>query len=97
MDVSMPRLDGIRATRAVTEKLDHTQVVVLSAIRDAETASRARSAGAAAYLFKGCPLDDLVQAIREVAASAPVRRGAPAASNRLELLERLSAAPAIAH
>src|SRR5437868_15149583 len=55
MDVDMPRFDGIVATHEITEKLDHTRVVVLSALTDAETAMRARSAGAAAYLFKGCP------------------------------------------
>jgi DNA-binding NarL/FixJ family response regulator len=67
MDVSMPRLDGIVATREITETQEHTCVVVLSGHTDAETASRARSAGAAAYLFKGCPLTDLVAAIHEVA------------------------------
>jgi DNA-binding NarL/FixJ family response regulator len=84
MDVSMPRLDGIVATREISETFEHMRVIVLSALTDAETASRARSAGAVAYLFKGCPIDHLVAAIREIGApspvsngrSAPVRRGA---------------------
>jgi two-component system response regulator DesR len=87
MDVSMPRLDGIVATRTITETIEFTRVVVLSALSDAETASRARSAGAAAYLFKGCPTEFLVAAIREVAGR----------SDGLELLEGLPAAPAITH
>jgi DNA-binding NarL/FixJ family response regulator len=103
MDVSMPRLDGIVATREITDTFEETRVIVLSALTDAETASRARSAGAAAYLFKGCPIDHLVNAIREVGApfpvsngrSAPMRRGA--SSKRFELLEGLSAGPAVAH
>jgi DNA-binding NarL/FixJ family response regulator len=66
MDVSMPRLDGIVATRQITASLPETRVVVVSALTDAETAARARSAGAAAYLFKGCPVDDLVAAVHEV-------------------------------
>jgi len=105
MDVSMPRLDGIVATREITETFEHMRVIVLSALTDAETASRARSAGAAAYLLKGCPIDHLVTAIREIGApspvnngrGAPVRRGAFFSSNRLELLERLSTGPAIAN
>lgn len=86
MDVSMPHLDGIVATREITETLEHTRVVVLSAVTDAQTASRARSAGAAAYLFKGCPLDDLVAAIKEVVASvqptAASRKERPLAAGR---------------
>lgn len=69
MDVNMPCRDGIIATREITETLDPTRVVIVSALRDAATAARARSAGAAAYLFKGCPLDDLIAAIHEVAHS----------------------------
>jgi DNA-binding NarL/FixJ family response regulator len=81
MDVSMPRLDGIVATREISEKFEETRVLVLSALTDAETASRARSAGVAAYLFKGCPIDHLVQAIREVGTSA-VPKERPRAAGR---------------
>jgi DNA-binding NarL/FixJ family response regulator len=81
MDVSMPRLDGIVATREIRETFEETRVLVLSALTDAETASRARSAGAAAYLFKGCPIDHLVQAIREVGTSA-VAKERPRAAGR---------------
>ena len=87
MDVSMPRLDGIDATSKITEKLEGTRVVMLSALTDGETAFRARMAGAAAYLCKGCPFDELIETVRE----------AGGRSDRLKLLERLSAAPAIAH
>jgi|1185.fasta_scaffold241201_1 DNA-binding NarL/FixJ family response regulator len=81
MDVSMPRLDGIVATREITDTFEETHVVVLSALTDAVTASRARSAGAAAYLFKGCPIDHLVQAIREVA-TTEARKERPLAAGR---------------
>jgi DNA-binding NarL/FixJ family response regulator len=87
MDVSMPRVDGIDATSKITEKLEGTRVVMLSALTDGETAFRARMAGAAAYLCKGCPFDELIETVREAAGR----------SDRLKLLERLSAAPAIAH
>jgi DNA-binding NarL/FixJ family response regulator len=65
MDVDMPRLDGLRATRIVRDKLPETAVVVVSGSHDAETAARARSAGASAFVFKSCPVEDLVAAVRE--------------------------------
>ena len=70
MDVGMPVRDGILATREITETVEGTRVVVVSAMSDAETAARARAAGAAAYVFKGCPFDDLLAAIREPVAAA---------------------------
>jgi DNA-binding NarL/FixJ family response regulator len=88
MDVSMPRVDGIVATREITETLEYTRVVVLSALADAQTAYEARSAGADAFLSKGGSVSELIAAVR----AAAVRR-----SDRLELLERLPAAAAVAH
>jgi DNA-binding NarL/FixJ family response regulator len=88
MDVSMPRVDGILATREITDTLERTRVVVLSGHQDLETVCRARAAGAAAYLSKGCPVDEVVSVVREVA-DWP--------SDRLELLEWLPAAAAVAH
>ncbi len=85
MDVSMPRVDGILATREITDTLERTRVVVLSGHQDLETVCRAR---AAAYLSKGCPVDEVLSVVREVA-DWP--------SDRLELLEWLPAAAAVAH
>jgi len=88
MDVSMRRVDGILATREITDKLERTRVVILGGHQDLEIVCRARAAGAAAYLSKGCPVDEMVSVVREVA-DWP--------SDRLELLERLPAAAAVAH
>ena len=88
MDVSMPRVDGILATREITDTLERTRVVMLSGHQDLETVCRARAAGASAYLSKGCPVDEVVSVVREVA-DWP--------SDRLELLEWLPAAAAVAH
>ncbi len=85
MDVSMPRVDGILATREITDTLERTRVVILSGHQDLETVCRAR---AAAYLSKGCPVDEVLSVVREVA-DWP--------SDRLELLEWLPAAAAVAH
>jgi DNA-binding NarL/FixJ family response regulator len=65
MDVNMPRLDGISATREIVAADDQTRVLMVSASTGAEVVSRARSAGAAGYLFKGCPLGDMIAAIHE--------------------------------
>ena len=66
MDIEMPVLDGIEATRAVRSLLPDCQVVVLTASLAVEDAHRARSAGAAAYLTKGCFIRDLIDALLEV-------------------------------
>jgi DNA-binding NarL/FixJ family response regulator len=67
MDLDMPVLNGIEATLALQSSLPDCQVVVLTASLAVEDAHRARSAGAAAYLTKGCFMRDLIDALLEVA------------------------------
>ena len=66
MDLDMPVMDGIEATREVRRSLPNCDVVVLTASLAVEDAHRARSAGAAAYLTKGCFMRDLIDALLEV-------------------------------
>jgi DNA-binding NarL/FixJ family response regulator len=70
MDLEMPVLDGVQATRLLRRLLPGCPVVVLTASLSSEDAHRARSAGAAAYLTKGCALDHVVDALLEVTAGA---------------------------
>jgi DNA-binding NarL/FixJ family response regulator len=63
MDLDMPVLDGIEATRGVLQVSPATRVVVLTASGSADDERRARAAGADAYLRKGCPAADLLDAI----------------------------------
>ena len=64
MDVTMPRLNGVEATRRITAEMPHVRVIGLS-MHSREDMSRAmREAGAAAYLTKGGPSDLLLTAIR---------------------------------
>jgi DNA-binding NarL/FixJ family response regulator len=67
MDLRMPELDGIAATRKLSEVLPSTAVIVLSAYEDPALLREARQVGAAAYLVKGCRTTVLVEEIRKAA------------------------------
>ncbi len=67
MDVTMPRLNGIEATRQVTRLRPQTRVVALSMQEDGVYVREMLKAGARGYLLKECTESDLVSAIREVA------------------------------
>lgn len=66
MDVSMPELNGIEATRQICEESAHTQVVALSMHRDSVYVREILRAGARGYLLKDAEDDDLLKAIRSV-------------------------------
>ena len=70
MDVNMPVMDGIEATRIIVRELPAITVIALSMHVDAGLAEAMRAAGAHCYLSKGGPSDDLVSAIRSCAAVA---------------------------
>jgi PAS domain S-box-containing protein len=65
MDVSMPRLNGIDATRRVRSELPQVCVIGLSMHAEDEMAGRMREAGAIHYLAKTAPPDAVVAAIRK--------------------------------
>lgn len=66
MDLQMPRLNGIEATRQVLAELPETGVLVITMGEDESTVFSAITAGARGYLLKGADADELVQAIRTV-------------------------------
>jgi len=66
MDVQMPNLDGIAATRELTARHPHLAVVVLTMSDDDETVFSAMRAGARGYLVKGSSQHEIVRAIRSV-------------------------------
>ena len=78
MDVRMPRLDGIAATRQVA---DITRVVILTTYELDEYVFDALAAGASAFLLKAAPPEDLIKAIRVVAAGNALL--APSVTKRL--------------
>jgi DNA-binding NarL/FixJ family response regulator len=69
MDVTMPNLNGIEATHQITSKYPEIKVVALSMHADKQFVTGILSAGAAGYLTKNCSFDELVKAVRLVAAN----------------------------
>jgi DNA-binding NarL/FixJ family response regulator len=68
MDLSMPRLDGVSATRAILSELPETFIVVLTSFADRERVLEAIDAGAAGYVLKDSDGAEVVRAIRAAAA-----------------------------
>ena len=66
MDVSMPDLNGVNATRKVSEVIPDVKVIALSMYSDRRFVTGMLKAGASAYLLKDCAYEDLVFAIRAV-------------------------------
>jgi DNA-binding NarL/FixJ family response regulator len=67
MDVHMPRLDGIAATRQILREFPTTKIIMLTMFEMNETIFDAISAGARAYLLKDTQIDDAAKTIRAVA------------------------------
>ncbi len=67
MDLSMPVLDGVTATRRLLADAPGTRVVVLTSFADPGRVVDAVAAGAVGYLLKDCDPQDVVQAIRAAA------------------------------
>ena len=78
MDIRMPRLDGIEATRQIAGA---TKVVILTTFELDEYVFDALAAGASAFLLKAAPPEDLIRAIRVVAAGEALL--APSVTRRL--------------
>jgi NarL family two-component system response regulator LiaR len=72
MDIAMPRLDGIEATKQIKALYPTTTVLVLTAYDDDQYVFTLLEAGAAGYLLKDVPVNELVKAIRAVHAGESV-------------------------
>ena len=63
IDITMPVLDGIEATRIITSKFPGIRVIVLTAHSSESIAAKAFKAGASHLLTKGCSAEEILDAI----------------------------------
>ena len=68
MDVNMPGIGGIEATRTIVRHHPEVKVVAVTALSDDPFPNQLLDAGARGYISKGCPAEELFQAIRCVMA-----------------------------
>lgn len=67
IDVHMPGMSGIELTERVQRADLPTRIVILTVVQDAQFPRRLLQSGALGYLTKGCPAEELLQAVRAVA------------------------------
>jgi DNA-binding NarL/FixJ family response regulator len=72
MDLQMPSMDGVEATRRLATAVPNTAVLVLTMFEDDEAVFAAMRAGARGYLLKGAGQDEILAAIRSVVAGQVV-------------------------
>ncbi len=81
MDLQLPDLHGIEATRSITSTSPHIAVLVLTMFEDDDSIFAAMRAGARGYLLKGAAHDAIRRAVRAVAAGESIF--SPGVANRL--------------
>jgi DNA-binding NarL/FixJ family response regulator len=96
MDIRMPGMDGIEATRLITAEVESTRVLVLTTFDDDDYVYGALRAGASGFLVKDMALEDILAAIHVVATGDGLI--APSVTRRLieEFAARPEPAPASA-
>ncbi len=98
MDLMMPEMDGISATRAILAEYPETKIIAMTSFEEEELVHGVLAAGAISYLLKNVTSDELVKAIRDAfsgrstlapeAARALIQATRPAKQPLFELTER---------
>jgi len=71
MDILMPVMDGVAATKAIIERWPQTRIIILTSFKEKELVEGALKAGAMSYLLKNVSAEELVTAIRSAVAGQP--------------------------
>ena len=93
MDLMMPKLDGAEATRQIVESLPDVKIIILTSYGTSADLARAMANGAVGAQMKGSPIDEIIKAIRTVAAgdmavSADIQRFLKEGSTPTDLSKR---------
>jgi NarL family two-component system response regulator LiaR len=91
MDLVMPGMDGVAATRAIRARCPQTQVIALTSFKEKDLVQGALEAGAIGYLLKNVSTDELADAIRAACAGRPTL--APEAAQALIQVTRSAGQP----
>lgn len=71
MDLVMPEMDGVAATRAIRQNCPETQVIILTSFKEQDLVEGALKAGAIGYLMKNVSAEELASAIRSAKLGKP--------------------------
>jgi DNA-binding NarL/FixJ family response regulator len=92
MDVSMPILDGVEATRQIHRNAPDVAVLMLTMHADSDVVARALSAGAVGYMVKDASMNEVVEAVR-LAANGDTALSVELANSMLGEVHRLAGMP----
>lgn len=71
MDIVMPVMDGVRATRAILERYPQVKIIILTSYPEDDLVQKSLEAGAIGYILKDTAIDELADAIRAADSGQP--------------------------
>jgi NarL family two-component system response regulator LiaR len=71
MDILMPGMDGISATRGIVKQFPQVKIVMLTSYQEQDLVQKSLEAGAMGYMLKNAPIDTLADAVRSAYAGQP--------------------------